>query len=123
MLRPYSARSLIRPLTLVRILGRRKSNQVNSSYLQPKTDNFSVRPLSLIHVHVLRVDHIARLLLLRAARAGGRTPARSGPQTPPPPPRPPPPHRPVLPLASSCTAPLRSCAASARRFPSPPAAA
>src|ERR1700687_1989023 len=59
-------------------LGRRKSNQVNSSYLQPKTDNFSVRPLSLIHVHVLRVDHIARLLLLRAARAGGRTPARSG---------------------------------------------
>src|SRR5439155_14307062 len=34
----------------------------------------SIRPLRLVHVHVLGVDHVARLLLLSAA---GRTPAGS----------------------------------------------
>src|SRR5437588_6681304 len=36
-----------------------------------------IRPLRLVHVHILGVDHIARLLLLRAARARRRTPASS----------------------------------------------
>src|SRR6266850_1826481 len=37
-----------------------------------------IRTLALVHVHVLGIDHVARLLVLRAARAGRTTAARSG---------------------------------------------
>src|SRR5258708_7555089 len=95
-------------------LGRRKSNQVNSSYLQPKTDNFlstaaSTRP----------PPFTGRRSPRRSSSPGRRL--RGGKNSPPL--GPPPPHQPVLPLASSCIALRRSCAASARRFPLPLAAA
>src|SRR5258708_7979484 len=95
-------------------LGRRKSNQVNSSYLQPKTDNFlssaaSTRPRPRTR---RRSHRQASSPVRRLSRRKNYRPLRR-----------PPPHQPVLPLASSCIALRRSCAASARRFPLPLAAA
>src|SRR5258708_13257056 len=70
-------------------LGRRKSNQVNSSYLQPKTDNFlssaaSTRP----RPRTRRRSH---------RQASSPLPGLSRRKSSPPL-RPPPPHHPALPL-------------------------
>src|SRR5882762_6276592 len=71
---PLVGTALIWPLSLVLSGRKRKRNQDSfPSYL--KLTTFSVWPLRLVHVHVLGVDHVARLLLLSAAR---RTPACSG---------------------------------------------
>src|SRR5258708_30272556 len=95
-------------------LGRRKSHQVNSSYLQLKTDNFLSsaastrrRPRTRRRSHRQASSPVRRL-----SRRKNSRPLRR-----------PPPHQPVLPLASSCKALRRSCPASARRFPLPLAVA